>query len=125
MPKTAKHAYNPMPSREKAAQVAAWLEDRKATDVIAMDVSGVCPVTETIVVASAGTARHAKGLADALLDRVSEADIEFLGMEGYDNAVWILIDLNDVMVHIFHEDSRSLYDVEGLWAEGENIPWET
>lgn len=106
---------------EKAQRLAAWLEDKQATDVVAMNVSTICPITEFIVVATARGARHAQALADATLDSAGSVGMEYLGMEGYSSADWILMDLNDVVVHIFQEEVRSLYNIEGLWSEGEKL----
>lgn len=113
--------HNMMPSRDKALLFAEWLEEKQAFDLVALDVAGSCPVTETILLASAKGVRHAQGLADMLLDRASENKIEYLGMEGYQGGGWILVDMNDVVVHIFLEEHRGLYNIEGLWSEAEDI----
>ncbi|MGE4505717.1 MAG: ribosome silencing factor [Desulfovibrionaceae bacterium] len=106
-------------SEDKARTLASWLDDKQATGIVAMNVASVCPITEYIVVATARGARHAQALADALLESAGEAGMEYLGMEGYRSADWLLMDLNDVVVHIFQEELRSLYNIEGLWREGE------
>ncbi|WP_022662706.1 ribosome silencing factor [Paucidesulfovibrio longus] len=106
---------------EKARLVVEWLDEKQAVDVTAMNVEGLCPITETIVVASARGVRHAQSLADMLLDRSGEQKLGYLGMEGYQSGAWILVDLNDVVVHIFQDDKRSLYNIEGLWSEAERL----
>lgn len=105
-------------TRDKAEAIVGWLEEKKARDIVALDVSRVCSVTEVIVVVTAGNPRHAKALADNLRERCKELGFRHLGMEGYVSGQWILVDINDVVVHIFQEDLRSLYDIEGLWSEG-------
>ncbi|ACV68428.1 ribosome silencing factor [Desulfohalobium retbaense] len=105
----------------KTRDLLQWLEEKQAKDMVALDVSKVCNVTEALVVVSAGSARHAQALADGLLAKLAEHGIELMGMEGYRTGTWILIDINDVLVHIFQEEYRGFYNVEGLWTEGETI----
>lgn len=110
-----------MSVRDKALLVVDWLEEKQAVDVTALNVEGLCPITETIIIASAKGVRHAQALADMLLDRSGDEKIEYLGMEGYHSGAWVLVDLNDVVVHIFQADQRSLYNIEGLWSEAERF----
>ncbi|WP_236615065.1 ribosome silencing factor [Desulfovibrio sp. X2] len=101
--------------------VAGWLRDKKGQDVIVLDVTGICPITEMLVLASATSPRHAKGLASHVLDMAAEQKLEYLGMEGQAEGAWILVDLNDVLVHVFSGDNRELFDLEGLWCEGARV----
>jgi len=96
--------------------------EKKAKDLIAMDISKVCSVTESMIVATAANVRQSQALADHVLARCGEENISFLGMDGYKTGQWILVDLNDVLVHIFMEDARGFYNLEGLWSEGVVIP---
>ncbi|SKA80347.1 ribosome-associated protein [Paucidesulfovibrio gracilis DSM 16080] len=107
---------------EKLELLARWLTEKQASKLVALDVEGLCPITETLLVVTARGVRHAQGLADMLLDRSSEDNIEYLGMEGYKGGAWILMDFNDVVVHIFQEEHRALYNLEGLWAEAKVMP---
>lgn len=110
-----------IPTLDKLRKVALWLLEKKAKDLVAMDISKVCSVTESMVVATAANVRQAQALADHLLAKCAEENISFLGMDGYKAGQWILVDLNDVLVHIFMEDVREFYNLEGLWSEGVKI----
>lgn len=110
--------YKDISSAEKARLVCARLDEKQAGNLIALDVARISQVTDVIVVATARTGRHAQALADHLLDMTGKEGIEYLGMEGYKGAEWVLMDLNDVVVHIFQADVRSFYNLEGLWSEG-------
>ncbi|MFP4397763.1 MAG: ribosome silencing factor [Desulfonatronovibrio sp.] len=107
--------------REKLVFLAGVLHDKKAFDVLALDVSSYSSAFEGIVVASAQGSRHCRSLADNLLKQVKENNMEYLGMEGYQEGDWILVDLNDVIVHIFVQETRNFYNLEGFWTKGKII----
>lgn len=115
----AKKASRPDPEGVRAAMrlVAGWLHDKKALDIMALDVAGLCSVAEGLVLATARNVRQAQALADHVLKTAGESGISYLGMEGYRTGTWVLLDLNDVLVHVFQEDSRRFYNLEGLWAD--------
>jgi len=108
-------------TEEKVRRVASWLLEKKAKDLAALDVSRLCSFTEAMIVASAANARQAQALADAVLLKCGEERIALMGMDGYKTGQWILVDLNDVLVHIFLEETRRFYNIEGLWSEGAEI----
>ncbi|WP_243309954.1 ribosome silencing factor [Fundidesulfovibrio agrisoli] len=113
---------NTIPTSDKVNLVAQWLLEKKAKDLVALDVTKVCTITEAMIVATAGSVRQAQTLADHILTRAAEEKLSYLGMDGYKTGQWILVDLNDVIVHIFQEESRGFYNIEGLWAEGVEMP---
>lgn len=99
---------------EKTAAIMDFLEGQGALDPEAIALEGA--FTERLIVAGATSRRHAQGLAEGLSRLCGERDFEFLGMEGFENAQWILVDCNDVVVNIFQEEARGLYKLEELWA---------
>ena len=105
----------------KAARVASWLYEKKAKNIQAVDVTGLSPICEAMVMASAQSIRQAQALADHILACCGDHGFSYLGMEGYRTGQWVLVDLNDVVVNIFQEDQRSFYNLEGLWSEGKPI----
>ncbi len=88
---------------------------KKAKDIISIDISDFGSITDVIIVASSVNIRHNQALADFVLEKVSENRWEYLGMEGYKAGSWILIDLNEIIVHLFLEETREFYNIEGLW----------
>jgi ribosome-associated protein len=102
---------------EKIGQIATWLADKKGTDIVALDVRGISPLTEAMIFVTARSARHAQALADELMQRLGDRKWEYLGVEGMQAGQWVLVDCNDVIVHIFQEETRTLYNVEGLYAK--------
>ncbi len=113
--------HTPIRSDEKAVCVATLLHEKKASDVLGFDLRGISGFTEYMLVACATSVRHGQALADALLAYCKQQNLEFLRVEGYDSGTWILLDMNDVVVNIFQPDTRSLYDLEGLWADAPKL----
>ncbi|WP_147821601.1 ribosome silencing factor [Salidesulfovibrio onnuriiensis] len=111
--------YKDISSSEKAALVCEWLDEKQGEDIVTMDVAGLCSITETICVVSARSLKHGQALADFVLEKCREEGIEFLGMEGYKPGDWILVDLNDMIIHVFQSELRDFYNIEGMWSEAE------
>ena len=100
---------------DKVENIANWLLEKKAKDVVSIDISEFGSITDVIIIASSVNTRHNQALADFVLEKVSENKWEYLGMEGYKAGNWILIDLNEIIVHLFLEEIREFYNIEGLW----------
>lgn len=120
---TQEKIFSTLPARHKADVILAWLAEHKAFDMAAFHLADN-PLAEVAIVVSASSTRHARGLADGLLELCGREHYEFLRMEGYQNAVWVLADLNDIIVHIFQDSAREIYHLESLWhgAEALNLP---
>ena len=95
--------------------VLTALEDFKAIDIQSIDVSDQNPLTELFVIASGSSTRHVKSMAENLIMRAKAAGSPPLGVEGQRQAEWILVDLNDVIVHLMLPQSRAFYNLEKLW----------
>jgi ribosome-associated protein len=106
---------------EKIEQIVTWLADKKGTNIKALDVRGLSPLTETMVFVTARSAKHAQSLADEVMQRLAEKKWEFFGVEGMQAGQWVLVDCNDVIVHVFLDETRSLYNVEGLYSKAEAL----
>ncbi len=92
------------------------LEDMKARDVVVLDVNGKSSVTDYMVVASGTSKRHVISVAQEVVDKVKQAGMRPVGVEGEAVGDWILVDLGDVIVHVMMPDARSFYDIERLWS---------
>jgi len=115
----------PIPANEDgeaAARRAALAGlDRKAEDVLILDVRGLSGYTDFLVLMTASSDRQVKAVADAVDDALKEAGRRPIGVEGQGSANWILIDTGDVIVHVFHTDARGFYDLDGLWSDARRI----
>jgi ribosome-associated protein len=112
-----------IPTPEKSRLLASLLDEKQGEDIVVLDVSGVCPIAEHLVLVTGRGQRHAQALADAALALAGERKFLSFGMEGYEAGAWILLDLNDVILHVFQEDTRRFYNLEGLWNEGRRVDW--
>jgi len=96
--------------------------DKKAQDVKLLDVRQLTDYTSYLLLLTAGNERHARALADHLLETLRPEKIRPLGTEGYDGGQWILLDFGDVVVHIFVTATRLYYDLDSLWVEAARLP---
>jgi ribosome-associated protein len=104
------------------ALVIEKLEDMKAQDIKVIDVHGRSPVTEMLIIASGNSTRHVKSLAESVAQAAKEAGIPPLGIEGQQDAEWVLVDLNDIILHVMLPATRDFYNLEKLWEMGQGIP---
>ena len=111
--------------RRKSGRIVEWLREKQAEDVLSLDVREINSCTEAMVIVSAQNMRHAQALADWVLAKFSENGMEVLGLEGYHPGYWILVDGNDVVLHIFQTEYRAFYNLDGLWREAPRLEDDT
>jgi ribosome-associated protein len=92
------------------------LDEDKAEDVVAIDLQGKSPLADTIIVASGRSQRHVSALADRLLRALKEGGFGKAAIEGLPQADWVLIDVGDVIVHLFRPEVRAFYQIEKIWS---------
>ena len=110
-----KHTYSALSTPQKVKTIVDWLFDKKAMDMLALDLSRETSPSEAVVIVTASSARHGQSLADHVLTSARNENFEFLSMEGYAVGQWILVDLNDVIVHIFQSENRAFFRLDDLW----------
>src|SRR6478752_3742875 len=95
--------------------VAAALDDMKAVNVKVLDVRPVTDVSDCMVLASGNSDRHVRSIADRVVERAKAAGFKPIGVEGQRDGEWVLVDLNDVLVHVMLPRVREFYGLEELW----------
>ena len=118
---TKEKKYSTVPASEKAPVMQAWLDDHKARDLAVFSLPEDNPLADMVIICSASSARHARSLADGLTEMCKQEKYEILRTEGYQEGQWVLVDLNDIIVHIFQEPVREMYRLESLWAGSEPV----
>ncbi|MBQ9105589.1 MAG: ribosome silencing factor [Mailhella sp.] len=111
--------YSVAPASEKAPVMLEWLSEHKAREIASFNLPEDNPLADIVIICSASSARHARSLADGLTEMCKQQKYEILRTEGYQEGQWVLVDLNDIIVHIFQEPVRELYRLEALWAGAE------
>ena len=106
-----------MKTSDLARRICKAASDKKASEVITMDMRGVMFSTDYFVVCSAQTATQVRAIADNIQEELDKSDIHATHREGYHEGEWILLDYGDVVAHIFKEESRQYYALEQLWNE--------
>ncbi|KKI63579.1 ribosome silencing factor [Staphylococcus cohnii] len=92
-------------------------ENKKAEDIISLNIQGISDMTDYFIVCHGNNERQVQSIARAVKDAANEAEIEVKRMEGFNEARWILIDLANVVVHVFHKDERDYYNLEKLYRD--------
>lgn len=92
------------------------LDDVKAKDIVRLDVRDMTTVTDYMVVASGTSNRHVKALVDNVAEKAREAGHRPIGIEGEDGGEWVLLDLQDTLVHVMLPKVREFYNLEKLWS---------
>jgi ribosome-associated protein len=95
--------------------VTAALEDMKAVNVKKLDVRGLTDIADTMLIASGNSDRHVRSIAEHVVEKAKAAGIRPLGVEGARDAEWVLVDLQDILVHVMLPRVREFYSLEKLW----------
>jgi ribosome-associated protein len=102
-------------SKEKLALVLEALEDKRAVDLVTLDVSGLTLMTDTLVICTGTSSVHIRTLAESVIEKLKEVGIKGIRAEGLQEGRWVLIDYGDVIVHVFAEEERAFYRLEEFW----------
>ncbi len=102
---------------QKIALCINAVVDKQASNIVLLDLKGISTITDSFLICSGSSIRQVQAIADAVDEKMSGQGVEPEGVEGYSQARWILMDYGDLVVHIFHEETRSFYEIERLWAK--------
>lgn len=116
-----KKEYRELSGRELAAISCRVASDTKAEDLVVLDLRGLATFTDYFVIMSGRSTRHVQGLAEAIEGELSAKRITTKNCEGLSEGLWVLLDFDDLVIHIFYHDTRTFYDLEGLWHDAPRI----
>jgi len=97
------------------------LEELKASDILTLDVRDKTSITDYMLIASGGSSRQVRALAENVLEKVKQNGNQVLGSEGLESGDWALIDFGDLIVHVMQNETRQFYDLESLWHSSLNL----
>jgi ribosome-associated protein len=108
-------------TEEKTILISQIVADKKAMDVVVLDMSDASSITDYFLICSGGSERQVQAIADAISEQLKQAGMTALGVEGYREGHWVLMDYGDVIVHLFSQETRDFYDLERLWANAPRL----
>lgn len=110
-----------MNSEELLKVVVDALEERKASDIVVLDVAKKTSVTDYMVIATGTSSRQVKSAAENIVEKSKQAGVMPLGTEGELQGEWVLVDLGDVVAHVMQRETRDFYKLEKLWSTEDNM----
>lgn len=102
---------------ELAKAAAGFAYEKKARDIVGLDLAGKSPVTDYFVLCSGSNKPQIKAICDNIDDKMAELGVNPLRIEGYKEARWVLMDYGMLVVHIFDDESREYFNLERLWGD--------
>ncbi|WP_290773955.1 ribosome silencing factor [Anaerofustis sp.] len=110
-----------MDYKEKTKFFTDLLEEKKLTDIYAVDVTDLTAEANAFIIATAGSERQAKAVCEFVEEKAEEKGLYTTGKEGIQLSKWILLDYGDIVIHIFLREEREFYSLERLWQDGKII----
>lgn len=108
-------------SQRTAVAAARAALEKKAEEVVILDLRGVSGYTDFLVIGSGQSDRQLESIAESVQKELKAQGHRLVGSEGQRGGRWVLLDFGDVVVHVFHQDERTHYDLEGLWADAPRL----
>jgi ribosome-associated protein len=116
-----KREYRSVDTKELALTCAELAADGKAEDIVILDVRNISSFTDFFVILSGRSTRHVQALAESIENKLRSKRIKTSRAEGLSEGKWVLLDFDDVVVHVFYHEQRRFYDLEGLWHDAPRV----
>lgn len=110
-------------ARQFAIDAARLANDLHCQNVVVLDVRGISPVTDFFVLATGTSGRQMKSIAEQIEELGEPRKFVAFGRNGHEGDSWVLTDFVDVVLHVFSSESRSYYDLDGLWGDAPRVEW--
>lgn len=111
----------PTNSKEAAQEIYNAILDNKGEKIVVLDMRGISPIADFFMISQGRSTKHVQGMANKMRRELSKKGIKCKSVEGEEEGKWILMDFDDVVVHLFYEPIRKFYDLEGLWIEAPRL----
>jgi len=106
----------PLQGTQLVEFITEQLEDMKAKDIVVLDVEKLSPMADKIIVCTGTSSRHCRAVANSLLVEAKKAQMPPLGIEGLKEGGWVLLDMNEIIIHVMDQEHRDLFRLEQLWG---------
>ena len=110
-----------METLELVKKAVTALEDKKAEDITVIDIGGVSSIADYFIIANGSNSNQLAAMQDAVDDAMYTSGVHAKQVEGTNNSTWILMDYQDIIVHLFSKEDRLFYDLERIWKDGKEI----
>jgi ribosome-associated protein len=107
--------------KEAVKIITAAAEDKKANDIVILDIHQVSVIADYFVICHANSTTQIQAIVGEVKRKAEESGLRVKGIEGMDSARWVLVDIGDVVVHVFHRDERDYYNLERLWGDAKVV----
>jgi len=108
----------------KLALIVEAVHERKGVDLVGLDVREISSFADTFIIATGTSDRHVRSIADSIEAALKVHADSPMGIEGYDEGRWVLVDCGDTIVHVFQPEIRDHYDLERLWSDAPTLELE-
>src|SRR5699024_4930565 len=106
---------------KRVSIIAKACSDKKGLDIKVLDLKKLTTIADYFIIASGNSTTQVKAIADEIQEKMEEAGFLLENKEGHNSARWILLDFGDIIAHVFHREDREFYNLEKLWADGEEL----
>jgi len=113
----------PRDSRRLAVECARLADTLKGLDIVVLEMGNLIGITEFFVLVTGTNRRQIRAIGEEIIVRLKRLGIHRSHMDGKESGVWVLTDFGGVVVHIFNEEARAYYDLDGLWADAKRVEW--
>ncbi len=111
-------------SKTLITTIAEAAADKKAENIVILDLRGLASYTDYLVLATGTSSRQVAAIGEGIEQKVAAANgPKIAGREGYEQGLWVLVDFSEVIVHVFDPTQREIFDLERLWADAPRIHW--
>ncbi len=101
--------------------IAKACSDKRGFDIKILDLKKLTTIADYFIIVSGNSTTQVVAIADEVEEKMGRAEFSLFGKEGYESGRWVLLDFGDIVVHVFHREDREFYNLEKLWADGEEL----
>lgn len=110
---------------EKVKHIYNAIDEKLGIDIKMIDISKISVLADYLIISGANNKSQVQAIVDNITEKLDQENIHVRHIEGYSTANWVLLDYNDVIVHVFNQEDRLFYDLERLWQDGISVEVET